>query len=197
MASVRRLNQLLKRVRACTECVDFLPLGPRPVVQASVGARVLIIGQAPGTAVHESGVPWDDKSGDRLREWLHMDRETFYDPDKVALIPMGFCYPGRKDKGGDNPPRPECAPLWHDKLLAQLPEIELTLLTGMYAQKYYLADRAKKTLTETVRAWRDYAPEYLPTPHPSWRSANFIKRNPWFETEVLPWLRGRVVDLLG
>lgn len=196
MAEVRRLRTLLRDIDACRECEAHLPLGPRPVVRASVQSRILIIGQAPGTVVHETGIPWNDNSGDRLREWLGVDKDSFYDSNNFALMPMGFCYPGKIDKGGDAPPRPECAPLWHNRLLALMPNVELTLLTGMYAQKYYLAKTRKKTLTETVRAWRDYAPRFLPTPHPSWRSQNFIKRNPWFETEVLPWLRDRVRTLL-
>ncbi|MCA8915624.1 MAG: uracil-DNA glycosylase family protein [Planctomycetes bacterium] len=196
MPEPKALTALLKRVEACRECEAHLPLGPRPVVQISAKARILIVGQAPGTAVHESGVPWDDKSGDQLRTWLSVSREQFYDPAKFALMPMGFCYPGRTAKGGDARPRPECAPLWHSQLSAQMPRVKLTLLTGMYAQAHYLAERRKKTLAETVKAWRDYAPEFLPTPHPSWRSISWMKRNPWFEEGVLPWLRRRVKTLL-
>ncbi|MEZ5992637.1 MAG: uracil-DNA glycosylase family protein [Planctomycetota bacterium] len=196
MPEPRALTALLKRVDACRECEAHLPLGPRPVVQVSSRARILIVGQAPGTAVHESGVPWNDRSGDQLRSWLGVTREQFYDPAMFALMPMGFCYPGKRDKGGDAPPRPECAPLWHAELLKHMPRVELTLLTGMYAQAHYLADTRKRTLVETVKAWREFTPEYLPTPHPSWRSTSWMRRNPWFEADVLPWLRKRVKTLL-
>jgi len=184
------LSILRSDVAACTVCPD-LPLGPRPVVQIGAGARLVIIGQAPGTKVHASGVPWDDDSGDRLREWLGIPREVFYDPERVALVPMGFCYPGRKGDG-DAPPRPECAPQWHERVLAAMPQIELTLLVGMYAQKAYLGKRRKKTLTATVQSWLEYAPDYLPTVHPTWRSRIWMKKNPWFEADVLPDLRARV-----
>ncbi len=190
------LESLLAEVRACRVCEAHLPLGPRPMVSAADGARLLIVGQAPGTKVHETGIPWNDPSGDRLREWLDLDRDTFYDAGRIAIVPTGFCYPGRAEKGGDNPPRPECAPLWHPPLLAALPKIKLTLLVGTYAQAVYLADRRKKTMTETVNAWREYAPEFLPTPHPSWRTTFWLKKNSWFEAEVVPELRRRVRDLL-
>jgi len=190
------LDDVLAKARACRVCAAHLPLGPRPVLRAAEGARLLIVGQAPGTKVHESGVPWDDPSGDRLRAWLGVDRVTFYDEGRVAILPMGFCYPGRHARGGDLPPRKECAPLWHEPVRARLPEVALTLLVGQYAQAYYLGPRRKASLTETVRAWRAYAPEFLPTPHPSWRSTNWLKRNPWFEAEVLPALRRRVRALL-
>lgn len=163
---------------------------------ADPAARLLIIGQAPGTKVHETGIPWNDRSGDTLRGWLEIDREVFYDPRKVAIMPMGFCYPGVLPKGGDAPPRPECAPLWHDRLLGELPNIKLTLLAGMYAQALYLGKARKKTLTATVEAWRDYGPDVMPLPHPSWRSGNLLRKNPWFEAELLPDLRARVQDLL-
>jgi uracil-DNA glycosylase len=184
------LTALLKKVRACSHCAAHLPLGPRPIVRIAPTARLLIIGQAPGTKVHESGVPWDDKSGDRLREWLAVDTDTFYDEGRIAIMPMGFCYPGVDKNGGDAPPRPECAPLWHEQLCQHLPNIKLTLLIGMYAQAYYLGPRRKKTMTETVKAWAEYQPEgLLPLPHPSWRSTGWLKKNPWFETDVLPVLR--------
>lgn len=184
------LAKLLKEVRACTTCTKHLPLGPRPIVRIAPSATILIIGQAPGTKVHESGIPWDDKSGDRLREWLAVDKDTFYDESRIAIMPMGFCYPGVQKSGGDAPPRPECAPLWHEQLRAHLPNIKLTLLIGMYAQSYYLGDRRKKTMTETVKAWTEYQPDgLLPTPHPSWRSTGWLKKNLWFEKEVLPVLR--------
>ena len=189
------LEALLAEIRGCTHCAKHLPLGPRPVLRAAADARVLIVGQAPGTKVHETGVPWNDASGRRLREWMAVSDETFYDPAQVAIVPMGFCYPGRDPRGGDNPPRPECAPLWHPAVLASLPKLELTLLIGSYAQARYLGDRRKKTMTETVRAWRDYAPEILPLPHPSWRNTAWLNKNPWFEEDLLPELRERVNKL--
>jgi len=198
--SATRLTALLKEVRACTRCADHLPLGPRPTVRAARTSRLLIVGQAPGTKVHETGIPWNDPSGDRLRDWLQIDRATFYDETRVAIIPMGFCYPGRLPRGGDAPPRPECAPLWHAPLRALLPNVELTLLVGSYAQAYYLADhpawRRGVTMTETVAGWRTFLPEYLPTPHPSWRTMAWQKKNPWFADELLPELRERVSSLL-
>jgi uracil-DNA glycosylase len=191
------LDALLAEVRACRICAAHLPLGPRPVVRAGATARLLIVGQAPGTKVHETGIPWNDPSGDRLRQWLALDRDSFYDERRIAIIPAGFCYPGRFERGGDKPPRPECAPHWHGRLRAQLPDIELTLLVGQYAQAFYLGDRRRATLTETVRHWRDYLPAFLPTPHPSWRSMNWLKRNPWFDAEVVPALRARVAELVS
>ena len=190
------LETLLGEVRACRVCAASLPLGPRPVLRARDTARLLIIGQAPGTRVHETGVPWNDPSGDRLRQWLNVERETFYDESRIAIVPMGFCYPGRDARGGDSPPRPECAPLWHPPLLAALPRVALTLLVGLYAQKHYLGARRRGSLTETVRAWADYAPAFLPLPHPSWRNTAWLKKNPWFETGLLPQLRDRVRALL-
>jgi uracil-DNA glycosylase len=194
------LESLLTEIRACRICADHLPLGPRPVVVARGPARILIIGQAPGTKVHATGIPWNDRSGDTLRGWMAVDRETFYDPDRIAILPMGFCYPGvmpskNGKSGGDAPPRPECAPAWHERVLAHLPNIDLVLLAGMYAQARYLGERRKNTLTETVASWREYGPKLLPLPHPSWRSGNLIRKNPWFETELLPELRSRVAAL--
>ena len=191
-----KLHDLLKEVRACEICAPDLPLGPRPTVVAKSSAKIMIIGQAPGTKVHETGIPWNDPSGDRLRNWLSVTREIFYDGSKIAIMPMGFCYPGRLERGGDNPPRPECAPAWHEKILAGLPDIELTLLVGMYAQKYYLAEQNKKTLTETVRHWQEFAPAMIPTPHPSWRTTAWLKKNLWFEAELLPVLQQKVRKLL-
>ena len=185
------LPTLLNDVRACRVCEDVLPLGPRPVVQAAKSARILIVGQAPGSRVHASGIPWDDASGDRLREWTGLSPDIFYDAERVAIIPMGFCYPGR-GKGGDNPPRPECAALWFDPLLQRLPDIRLTLLIGQYAQRHFLGRKRRPSLTETVRHWADYAPEYIPLPHPSPRNQPWFKRHPWFAEEVLPALRERV-----
>ncbi len=160
-------------------------------------ARLLIIGQAPGTKVHASGVPWDDKSGERLRDWLGLPPDVFYDETKIAIMPMGFCYPGRDPRGGDNPPRPECAPQWHGRLREQLPDIRLTLLIGTYAQKYHLGDRVRRTMTETVAQWRDYLPEFLPTPHPSWRTTHWMTKNPWYERDLLPELRRQVAQALA
>lgn len=192
----KEFDSVLKDVRACTICADDLPLGPRPVVRMAPTSRVLIIGQAPGTKVHASGVPWDDPSGKRLREWLAMTPDDFYDETRIAIMPMGFCYPGRAPKGGDNPPRPECAPTWHAALRALLPQVRLTLLVGSYAQKYHLGDRMQPTMTETVAHWRDYLPDYLPTPHPSWRTTHWMKKNPWFESDLVPELQKRVAEAL-
>jgi len=185
-------ERAVAEARACRICEDHLPLGPRPVFRVSPTARLLIVGQAPGTRVHETGIPWNDRSGDRLRDWLAIDGETFYDESHIAIVPAGFCYPGRDPRGGDMPPRPECAPAWHGRLLAHMPRIELTLLVGQYAQAIYLGARRRPTLTETVAAWRDYLPDHLPLPHPSWRNTAWLRRNPWFEAELLPELRARV-----
>ncbi len=190
------LDDLLRRVRACRLCEAELPLGPRPVLRAHPRARLLIVSQAPGTRVHETGIPFNDPSGDRLRAWLAVDRETFYDERRIALVPMGFCYPGRDARGGDKPPRPLCAPTWQPPIRAALPRVELTLLVGLYAQGFYLKDQKKSSLTETVRAWRDYLPAFLPLPHPSWRNTAWLQKNSWFESELLPELRTRVHALL-
>jgi uracil-DNA glycosylase len=186
------LKRLLRDVRACQMCLAALPLGPRPVLQVAGSARLLIIGQAPGSKVHQSGVPWDDASGDRLRDWLKVDRSVFYDAARVAIVPMGFCYPGAGDSGGDKPPRPECAPLWHERLLGFLPDVRLTLLIGQYAQRHYLASGRKATMTETVRAFSEYGPRFFPLPHPSWRSVIWMRNHPWFEEAVIPELRKAV-----
>lgn len=183
--------RLLEKVRACKVCEPHLPLGAKPVLAASSQSRILLIGQAPGRKVHETGIAWNDPSGDNLRNWLGLDKEQFYNPDLVAIVPMGFCYPGA-GKSGDLPPRPECAPLWHAKLLEKMPHIILTVLIGRYAQGYYLKDRAYKTLTETVRHYKEYLPQYLPLPHPSPRNRIWQRRNPWFEEEILPELKHRV-----
>jgi uracil-DNA glycosylase len=167
------------------------------VLRGSATARLLIVGQAPGTRVHETGIPWNDPSGNRLRQWLDLDRERFYDEARVAIIPIGLCYPGANARGGDLPPRPECAPLWHPRLRPALTNVELTLLVGLYAHAFYLRDRRRGSLTETVKAWRDYLPDLLPLPHPSWRTTHWLKMNSWFEAEVLPELRQRVRDLVG
>lgn len=188
---------LLAQITACTVCAAHLPLGPRPIVQSGDPcAKILIIGQAPGLKVHMSGVPFNDASGDRLRDWLGVTPAQFYDESLFAIVPMGFCYPGR-GKGGDNPPRPECAPLWHERVRATLPDIKLTLLIGAYAQAHYLGARRKATLGDTVRAWRDYIDDgYLPLVHPSPRNQIWLRRNPWFETEIVPYLRSAIVTAL-
>lgn len=191
----RALDTLLAEIRSCTVCAAHLPLGPRPIVQAGSRARIAVIGQAPGSKVHESGVPWNDPSGERLREWTGLDEAAFFDPAKVALVPMGFCYPGAA-KGADLPPRPECAPLWHDRVLAAMPKLRLTLLVGIHAQGRYLRGRAKGTMTETVRGFAGFGPALFPLPHPSWRSTGWMRRNPWFEADVLPGLRRGVRDAL-
>ncbi|CCN81162.1 putative Uracil-DNA glycosylase [Vibrio nigripulchritudo] len=188
------LPSLLSDIRQCKVCEPELPLGANPVIQASEEARLLIIGQAPGTRVHKTSIPWNDPSGDRLRTWLDIDKEVFYNPTKIAIMPMGLCYPG-KGKSGDLPPRKECAPLWHASILDLLPNIEMTLLIGQYAQLYYLQDRPK-TLTQTVEQWQRWAPEFLPLPHPSPRNTLWLKKNPWFESETVPYIRGIVSRVL-
>jgi uracil-DNA glycosylase len=194
----RRFDALLAEVRGCTLCAAHLPRGPRPVVRLQPAARLLIIGQAPGTRVHETGLPWNDRSGDVLRGWLQMDRDAFYDMDRVAIMPMGFCYPGVNPKGGDNPPRPECAPRWHGLLLPHLPDRRLTLLVGQYAQAHYLGARGGATMTATVRDFRAaLADGFFPLPHPSWRNLAWQKRNPWFAEDVLPELRRSVQAALA
>lgn len=190
------LDDLLADIRACRLCEAALPLGPRPVLRASARARLLVVGQAPGTKVHASGIPWDDASGQRLRDWLGLEPDDFYDASRVAIVPMGFCYPGRAGSG-DAPPRPECRATWHPRLLPLLPHVELTLLIGQYAQAYFLGGGRKATLTDTVRAWREFAPALLPLPHPSPRNVGWFKANPWFEREVVPELRARVRALMG
>lgn len=191
----RKLDALLREIRACRLCEAQLPLGPKPVLRASASAHLLIVGQAPGSRVHASGIPWDDASGKRLREWLGIDSDTFYDAKRVAIVPMGFCYPG-KAYSGDAPPRPECRTTWHPRLLPLLPGVELSLLVGHYAQAHFLGGARKSSLTDTVRAWREYLPAYLPLPHPSPRNVAWFKANPWFEGEVLPELRERVRALV-
>ena len=195
LCQVMELERLLEKVRACRVCEAFLPNPPKPILLAGASARVMIVGQAPGRRVHETGIPWNDPSGDRLRSWLGVGREAFYDTARFAIIPTAFCYPGT-GKGGDLPPRPECAPLWHPPLREALPAVELILLVGQYAQAYYLGERRKANLTETVRAWREYGPAFLPMPHPSPRNQMWLKRNPWFEEEVIPELRRRLAALI-
>ncbi|PHQ68703.1 MAG: hypothetical protein COB93_10000 [Sneathiella sp.] len=190
------LEQLLEKIRSCDICAAHLPLGPRPVLVADRAAPILIAGQAPGTKVHESGIPWDDPSGDRLRDWLGVTKDVFYNPKNFAIIPQGFCYPGKIDKGGDAPPRPECAATWHPALIPMLDNVELTVAAGQYALAYHLKGLKKKTLTETVRCYQDYGPKILPLPHPSWRVVGWMKKNAWYEAEVVPYLQMRVRDLL-
>ncbi|MEZ4744899.1 MAG: uracil-DNA glycosylase family protein [Calditrichia bacterium] len=190
------MKNLLNEIRSCDVCAAHLPLGANPVLAAHPQSRIVIIGQAPGKKVHESGVPWDDPSGDQLRKWLNIDKTSFYDATKIAIIPMGFCYPG-KGSSGDLPPRPECAPLWHDRLFGQMPNVQLTLLIGQYAQGRYLPENPHKNLTETVRHFRDYLPEYLPLPHPSPRNRFWLAKNPWFAEDVIPELQRRVAAILG
>ena len=190
------LEKLLREVRGCAVCASHLPLGTRPIVQVGAGARLVIIGQAPGSKVHSSGVPWRDDSGDRLRDWLGIEDTVFYDPDRVALLPMGFCYPGAAS-GADLPPRPECAPLWHDRLIAEMPDRRVTVLVGIHAQAGYLRGGKRATMTETVKAFGDYLPRYFPLPHPSWRSTGWMRRNPWYLDDVLPALRNAVAGALA
>ena len=191
-----KLSALTKEVQQCTLCAEYLPFEPRPVLRPSSTARILIVGQAPGIKVHTSGIPWDDPSGNRLRDWMGVDKEAFYNEKKIAIVPTAFCYPG-KGTAGDLPPRPECAPHWHPRLLKLMPRIELTLLVGMYAQNYYLNGERRRTLTATVQAWQQYLPQYLPMPHPSPRNSLWLKKNSWFEKEVVPMLRKRIAELLA
>ena len=190
-----KLNTLLKDVRACQICKKHLPLGPRPVLQAHHEAKILIAGQAPGKRVHETGIAWNDPSGDRLREWLGIDKDIFYNPEMIALIPMGFCYPGT-GKSGDLPPRPECVATWHADLLKQLPNLELTIVIGKYAHDYHLNGKQKDNLTKTVQAWKEYAPSIIPLPHPSPRNNIWLKKNPWFSADLLPELKEKVSSAL-
>jgi len=193
----RAFDRLLAEVRACTICAPHLPLGPRPIVRGRPSARLLIISQAPGRRVHDTGLSFDDRSGDRLRAWLALDRETFYDEARVAILGMAFCYPGRDGKGGDLPPRPECAPRWHAPLRAFFPAIGLTLLVGSYAIDYYLPQTRPRSMTGVIARWRDFLPEFFVLPHPRWRTTRWLRDNPWFEEEALPELRARVAAALS
>ena len=190
------LSKLCRDASACRRCEPALPHSPRPVFRAGASARLLIVGQAPGRRVHETGIPWNDPSGDVLREWLAMDRDAFYDASRIAIVPAGLCYPGTAG-GADLPPRPECAPLWQPRFRAALPDVGLTLLVGMYAQAFYLKGARKRTLSDTVQAYREYLPEFFPLPHPSWRNLAWRRKNPWFETRVIPALRRRVKACIG
>lgn len=197
MAAALAAAALAAEARACRVCAPHLPHGCRPVLRLSATARVLVVGQAPGRLVHETGIPWNDPSGDRLRAWLGMDRAAFYDERRIAIVPAGLCYPGTLPRGGDLPPRPECAPRWHPRLGAVLPDLRLTVLAGQYAHAVQLGRRRRASLTETVRAWRDYLPDFIVLPHPSWRVTGWMRRNPWFEAEVVPALREAVAAVLA
>ncbi len=185
------MEKILKEIKQCAVCKEYLDLGPNPVVVANPKSKILIVGQAPGKRVHESGIPWDDPSGVQLRKWMGVDESVFYDATRIAIVPMGFCYPG-KGKTGDLSPRPECAPLWHQALLEQMPSVELTLLIGQYAQKYYLGQAKKKNLTETVKNYKAYLPTQIPLPHPSPRNRFWLSKNPWFQESVVPELQKRI-----
>lgn len=188
-------SQTLERVRSCEHCLEHLPHGARPVLQVGENAKILIVGQAPGSKVHATGIPFDDPSGDRLRMWMGVDKSQFYDVNKIAILPMGFCYPG-KGKSGDLPPRKECADLWRDQLLAMMPKIELTLVIGQYAIAWHLPEAKKESLTNTVKTWKAYWPNQLPLPHPSPRNNIWLKKNEWFEGDIIPPLQKRVKSLL-
>ncbi|MGB4845014.1 MAG: uracil-DNA glycosylase family protein [Ferruginibacter sp.] len=190
------MDKLLKDIRSCVVCEKFLPNAPRPIIQAGKNSKIIIIGQAPGQKVQNSGIPWDDLSGNELRRWLGVTKEQFYDEKIFALVPMGFCYPG-KGKSGDMPPRPECAPLWHKPVLQNMKQVKLIILIGQYAQNYYLGDKLKPTLTETVKNFKKYLPEYLPLVHPSPRNKIWQKKNPWFEKEIIPQLQKIVKKTLS
>ena len=191
------LDALLAEIRACRICEAHLPHGVRPVLRARATAKLCIVGQAPGIRVHNTGVPFNDPSGDRLRDWMGLDRDAFYDESRIAIVPMGFCFPGYDAQGGDKPPRKECARHWRTRLFAELPQFPLTLVIGTYAQRCHLGQNAKANVGETVRAWRDYAPRYIPLPHPSWRNNAWLKKNPWFAEDLVPYLRRRVQRLLS
>ncbi len=191
------LDAILTDIRACRACAGELAHEPRPVVRVSAQTRILICGQAPGRRVHESGLPFDDPSGDRLRAWMGVDRATFYDHPAIGVAAMAFCFPGTSPRGGDYPPPPRCAALWRPQLMAHLARVELTLLVGGYAQAWALGARAKASMTQTVAAWRDYGPAVLPLPHPSWRNTGWLKRNRWFEDDVTPYLQARIAAMLA
>ena len=197
MHGTTNLRALVSDIRACQICAGALPHGVRPVLRMSRTARLCIAGQAPGRRGHNSGIPYDDASGERLRAWLGMDRDVFYDESRVAIVPMGFCFPGYDEAGADKPPRPECARHWHGRLFAAAPKFRLLLAIGTHAQRYHLNGGAKKSVTETVRAWREYGPFVIPLPHPSWRNNGWLRKNPWFEAELIPHLRTRVAQALS
>jgi uracil-DNA glycosylase len=189
------MDNLLKEISKCKICEPYLENGVRPVLLAHPKSKIIVIGQAPGIKVHQSGIPWDDKSGENLRNWMNISQEDFYDPQKIGIVPMGFCYPG-KGKTGDLPPRKECATTWHHQLWDQMEDVELILLIGQYAQNYYLKDQTKRTLTETVRSFKDYLPKYFVLPHPSPRNNIWQAKNSWFKEEVLPTLKESIFEIL-
>ena len=193
----RDLSWLVAEIRACRICADSLADGVRPILRLSATARICIAGQAPGWRGHQSGTPYADRSGDRLRDWIGIGRDVFYDEKRVAIVPMGFCFPGYTKTGADKPPRPECARHWHDRLFAAAPKFQLVLAVGSYAQHYHLNVRARKSVTDTVRAWREYGPLAIPLPHPSWHNNSWLKKNPWFYAELVPCLRDRVSQILS
>tara|TARA_R110000868_G_scaffold322583_3_gene583565 strand:+ start:28106 stop:28687 length:582 start_codon:yes stop_codon:yes gene_type:complete len=193
---VSDLGQLLSEIRACRVCANSMPHEPRPVIQAGASARIMIVGQAPGTRVHASGRPFTDPSGDRLRDWMGVDEARFYDASKIAIVPMGFCFPGLDASGSDLPPRRECAPLWQRRVAAALGDVKLILLVGLHAQRFHLGSQVRKTMTETVRDAAHFGPVYIPLPHPSWRNSAWLRKNPWFEAKILPMLRCRIKELL-
>jgi uracil-DNA glycosylase len=195
MSQPKRFRELIDEVKACSLCIEKLPFAPRPIIQIDPHAKILIVGQAPGIRVQETGIPFNDPSGDRLRAWMGLDRDTFYNAQKIAILPMGFCYPGT-GKSGDLPPCPECAEHWRLKLLAELKKVELTIIIGKYAQDWHLGELQKENLTETVRAWKEYWPKKLVLPHPSPRNNIWLKKNPWFEKNIIPQLQKKIADLL-
>ncbi|MBQ4804024.1 uracil-DNA glycosylase family protein [Aquimarina sp. MMG015] len=189
------MDTLLSSISKCDVCAQKLELGPRPIISANTRSKIVIIGQAPGSVVHKSGIPWDDKSGQNLRAWMGIDNDTFYNSEITALIPMGFCYPG-KGKSGDLPPTKECAPLWHQKLLSNMKDVELILLIGTYAQQYYLGNKLKRTLTESVKNYKEYLPNYFVLPHPSPRNNIWQAKNEWFKKEVIPELQNSIKSII-
>ncbi len=195
MSNSDEFDRVCAQVRGCSLCISELPFGPRPVFQVHPDAKILIAGQAPGSKVHASGIPFDDASGERLRDWMGVDKEAFYNEQKIAILPLGFCYPGT-GKSGDLPPRRECADTWRNQLLGLMPNIEMTLAIGKYAQDWHMPNNTKRNLTETVKSWRSFQPDVLPMPHPSPRNNRWLKNNPWFESQVLPTLKTRIDALL-
>ncbi len=190
------LEDLLAEISCCEVCCSSLPCRPRPLLKISIHAKLLIVGQAPGRLAHQSGVPWNDPSGEQLRDWLGITQDEFYSSEAIGIMPVGFCYPGTDPQGGDYPPPPICAPLWHPRVLKELPDVENILLVGGYAQKYYLGEHYLGSVTETVRSWRNFAPKFFPLPHPSWRNNDWLQKNPWFANDLLPSLRGLIQKVL-
>ena len=195
MNQINTIAALKKNIKACTLCVDYLPYAPKPIFSFSKKSKILVVGQAPGIKVHESGIPWNDASGDRLREWMQVSKEQFYDTNYFSIVPMGLCYPG-KGKSGDLPPRMECAEKWMQPILGKIPQIKLTLLIGQYSQQWFLNGTKKNTLTKTVKSWKEYQPKYFVLPHPSPRNNIWLKKNPWFEKQLVPRLKKKVEELI-